>query len=352
MKLVIQIPCYNEAKHLPATLRTLPRHIEGTDQVIWLVIDDGSADGTAELALAEGADYVVSHTQNRGLAKAFETGIDTALRLGADIIVNTDADNQYCADDIPKLVAPILRGEADFVIGQRPIWQTGHFSFAKKCLQYLGSLFIRLLSGTPVRDAPSGFRAISRAAAFKLNVLSAYTYTLETIVQAGCNQLRVISVPIRTNGPTRPSRLIRNVPNYVVRSALTMIRTFVTYRPFRTFALPGVVAFSIGLAIGIRFVLLFLAGQGGGHVQSLILAALLLGIGFFLCVIASVVDLLSVNRQLMEATLERVRRLEIETPPDRLLVGGTSPSQETNGPEATVRGEQQKISEPADQPTS
>lgn len=328
MKLIIQIPCYNEAKHLPAMLRTLPRQVDGVDQVQWLVVDDGSEDGTAELALAEGADYVVVHSQNRGLARAFQTGVDTALRLGADIIVNTDADNQYCADDIPKLVAPILAGDADFVIGERPIWQTGHFSFAKKCLQYLGSLFIRLLSGTPVRDAPSGFRAISRSAAFKLNVISAYTYTLETIVQAGCHQLKVVSVPIRTNGPTRPSRLIRNVPNYVVRSALTMIRTFVTYRPFRTFALPGAVVFSIGLAIGIRFVLLFLAGQGSGHIQSLILAALLLGAGFFLCVIAAVVDLLSVNRQLLEATLERVRRMEIDTPPDRLLVGSKPTSEE------------------------
>src|SRR6185437_3036150 len=274
MKLIIQIPCLNEAATLGAALATLPRAVEGFDTVEWLVVDDGSTDGTAELARKLGVDHVIRHPVNRGLASAFMTGIDAALQEGADVIVNTDADNQYEAGDIPLLVQPILEHRADMVIGARPIAQTEHFSWIKKQLQHLGSWAVRLASKTDVADAPSGFRAMTREAAMRLNVFNAYTYTLETIIQAGLSNLTVISVPIRTNPDLRPSRLVRSIPNYVKRSLMTILRVFVIYRPLTLFMWTGTILIVAGLALGVRYLTFFVVGEGSGHVQSLILAAL------------------------------------------------------------------------------
>src|SRR6185312_12755240 len=240
MKLIIQIPCLNEAATLGTAVATLPRRVEGFEKVEWLVVDDGSTDGTAELARELGVDHVIRHPVNRGLATAFMTGIDAALQHGADVIVNTDADNQYEASDIPLLVRPILEHRADMVIGARPIAQTEHFSWIKKKLQHLGSWAVRIASRTDVTDAPSGFRAMTRETAMRLNVFNAYTYTLETIIQAGLSNLAVVSVPIRTNPDLRPSRLVRSIPNYVKRSLLTILRVFVIYRPMTLFVWAGV----------------------------------------------------------------------------------------------------------------
>lgn len=300
MKLIIQIPCLNEAGTLAIAVRALPREVDGFDTVEWLVVDDGSTDGTAELAGTLGVDHVVRHPVNRGLATAFMTGLDTCLRLGADVIVNTDADNQYEARDIPKLTAPILSGEADMVIGGRPIAETEHFSWIKKSLQHLGSWAVRIASRTSVADAPSGFRAISRETATRLNVFNPYTYTLETIIQAGLSNMRVLSVPIGTNEDLRPSRLVKSIPSYVRRSLITIVRVFVTYRPLyffmciaAAFALPGIM-------IGLRFVHAYLTGTGGGHVQSLILAALCIMLGALAMMCGLLADLIATNRKLLE----------------------------------------------------
>lgn len=301
MKLIIQIPCYNEAQSLPITLQALPREVPGFDTVEWLVIDDGSTDGTAEVARRGGVDHIVRHTRNQGLARAFMTGIEACLRLGADVIVNVDADNQYNAEDIPRLVAPILEGEADIVIGARPIDAIAHFSLLKKFLQKLGSWTVRVVSKTNVLDAPSGFRAISREAAKRLMVFNDYTYTLETIVQAGQKNMAIVSVPIRVNeGVLRPSRLVRSIPSYVWRSLMTIVRIFVVYRPFRFFAAIGSVLFGMGLALGVRYLYLRALGRGAGHVQSLILAAVFLIIGFQTFLIAFLADLMAANRKLLE----------------------------------------------------
>ena len=302
MKLIIQLPCFNEAADLPVALASLPRELPGFTTVEWLVVDDGSVDNTGAVARAAGADHVVRHTTNRGLARAFETGLATALDLGADVIVNTDADNQYCADDIPLLTAPILRGEADIVIGERPISSVEHFSFVKKLLQRFGSMVVRMVSGTHVRDAPSGFRAFSRAAARQMRVFSNYTYTLETIIQAGQKGIAVQSVPIRVNGPTRESRLVKSIASYVQRSIGTIFRIFITYRPFRFF---GTLAFLFvlpGAALGLRFLYYYVAGEGQGMIQSLLLATLLIGVAFLLLVAGLLADLISVNRNLLERT--------------------------------------------------
>lgn len=312
MKLVIQIPCFNERDHIHETLAGLPRELPGFDAVEWIIIDDGSTDGTAEL-VEDLVDEVVRLPRNRGLAAAFRAGLDACLRRGADVIVNTDADNQYDARDIKLLVGPIVDHRADVVVGARPIVEIPHFSWSKKRLQRLGSAFVRWASSTDVPDAPSGFRALSREAAMRMNVFNDYTYTLETLVQAGQNGLSVTSVPIRVNGETRPSRLISSIPRYVMRSVETVIRSFVTYRPFRSFAVPGTLAFLIGFALGVRFLIFYVTGSGGGHVQSLILAALLLGIGFFLGVIGIVVDLIAVNRKLLEQLNYRIQAVEYGT---------------------------------------
>jgi glycosyltransferase involved in cell wall biosynthesis len=310
VKLIIQIPCYNEEATLPEALADLPRSLPGIDQLEWLVIDDGSSDGTARVAREHGVQHVVSLPSNRGLAHAFTTGLEVAVGLGADIIVNTDADNQYCAADIPALVAPILAGEADLVIGERPITDIPHFSPLKKGLQRLGSSAVRFLSRTDIRDAPSGFRAVSRAAAQKLNVFSEYTYTLETIIQAGQKGMTVVSVPVRVNDETRPSRLMSSMGSYIWRSMVTMLRVFVTYRPLRFFATLGSLAFLAGFVLGLRFLYFYLTGDGDGKVQSTILAALLMGTGAFLCVVGLVVDLIAVNRALLEKLQWKISLLE------------------------------------------
>jgi glycosyltransferase involved in cell wall biosynthesis len=299
MKLIIQIPCFNEEKTLSIALRDLPRQVPGVDSVEFLVIDDGSTDATVDVARGCGVDHVVGFSANQGLAKAFMLGIRSCLERGADIIVNTDADNQYCAADIPKLIEPILQRRADLVIGARPIADIAHFSFVKKLLQRFGSWVVRRVSETDVADAPSGFRAISRHAALSLNVFNGYTYTLETIIQAGQHGMSVVSVPIRVNGELRPSRLVRSIPNYVKRSILTIFRIFVVYQPLKFFMTVGLVPFGIGLALGCRFLVYFLLGEGG-HVQSLILAAVLLLIGVHTFLLAILADLLGVNRRLLE----------------------------------------------------
>ncbi|MEX1027484.1 MAG: glycosyltransferase family 2 protein [Candidatus Paceibacterota bacterium] len=314
-KLIIQIPAYNEEQTLGTTLRALPRELPGVDVVEWLVIDDGSSDRTVEVAQTHGADHVIRLARHQGLARAFIAGIEACVSLGADIIVNTDADNQYRADDIGRLIAPVLRHEAEMVIGARPIAQIRHFSLTKKLLQKLGSWVVRLASGTNIPDAPSGFRAYSRNAAMQLRVFNEYTYTLETIIQAGQKNMAITWVPIRTNPDTRPSRLVRSVPSYVFRSLMTIGRIFMTYRPLRFFAVPGITLFLLGVALGVRFLAYYFGGVGGGHVQSLILAALLLGGGFFLGVVGLVVDLISVNRQLLERLDYRMHALENATQP-------------------------------------
>jgi glycosyltransferase involved in cell wall biosynthesis len=309
MKLIIQIPCLNEADTLGAALATLPRNVDGFDMVEWLIVDDGSTDGTAELAKRLGVDHVVRHPVNRGLAAAFMTGIDTSLQYGADVIVNTDADNQYEATDIPLLVKPILEHRADMVIGARPIAQTEHFSWIKKKLQHLGSWAVRLASKTDVADAPSGFRAMTRETAMRLNVFNAYTYTLETIIQAGLSNLTVVSVPVRTNPDLRPSRLVRSIPNYVKRSLLTILRVFVIYRPLTLFIWISAIFFLAGIGIGIRYLVFFATGGGGGHVQSLILAALCIMLGAVSFMIGLIADLIATNRKLMEQIDFRLQRM-------------------------------------------
>lgn len=300
MKLIIQIPCYNEAGTLPIALAALPRRVPGFDAVEWLIIDDGSSDNTAEIAKENGVDHVVSHTRNQGLAIGFMNGLNACLRLGADVIVNTDADNQYNADDIPALTAPIIKGTADIVVGARPIETIEHFSPAKKVLQKLGSWVVRVASKTDIPDAPSGFRAMSRDAAQRLVVFSEYTYTLETIIQAGQKNMAITSVPVRVNEDLRPSRLLKSIPSYIRRSIVTIIRIFVIYRPFRFFGTIGAVLFGLGMLIGVRFLGYYFGGEGDGHVQSLILAGALLVMGFQTFLVAFLADLQAANRKLLE----------------------------------------------------
>lgn len=299
LKLIIQIPCYNEAETLPQTLADLPREVVGFDIVEWLVIDDGSTDGTSDVARANGVDHVVRLDHNAGLAKAFMTGIEAGLKRGADVIVNTDADNQYCADAIPALTAPILQSRAKVVIGSRPISDIAHFSPFKRVLQKMGSAVVRLAAGIDVPDAPSGFRAFHRTAAMQLYVFNRYTYTLETIIQAGRLGIPVTCVPVKVNGPTRPSRLVRNSTDYVLKSALTILRVFVLYSPFRFFAtcaffvaLPGFVAFA-------RFLILWLLGDGGGRLQSLIIGGAFIVTGMVLLIGGVLADMVAANRVLL-----------------------------------------------------
>jgi glycosyltransferase involved in cell wall biosynthesis len=308
LKLIIQIPCYNEAATLGIALAALPREVPGFDKVEWLIIDDGCTDNTVEVALAHGVDHVVRHTRNQGLARGFMNGLQACLEHGADVIVNTDADNQYNADDIPALTRPILEGKADIVIGARPIAAIEHFSPIKKLLQKLGSWVVRVASKTSIPDAPSGFRAMSRSAARRLTVFSDYTYTLETIIQAGQKNMAITSVPIRVNGDLRPSRLVKSITSYIQRSIVTIIRVFVIYRPFRFFASIGIALFMLGFIIGLRFLYKWLTVDYDGHIQSLILASSLLIIGFHTILIAFVADLLSANRKLME----EIRSLTLE----------------------------------------
>lgn len=313
MKLIIQIPAYNEEATLPQTIRDLPRLIPGIDEVRVLVVDDGSTDRTAEVARQAGADYVIRLKRNQGLAAAFMTGIDTALELGADIIVNTDADNQYCGEDIIRLVQPILKGEADIVIGDRGVAALAHFSPLKRWLQQWGSRVVGWAAGIPIPDATSGFRAFSREAAMRLTVLSDYTYTLETLIQAGARRMQVLYVPVCTNPPTRPSRLIRSLSSFLIISALSILRFYVMYRPLQVFLSTGGLLIGSGAALGFRFLYFFFQGQGGGHIQSLILAAILIIVGFQVCLIGLVADLVRMNRKMLEEAVCRLRRMELKS---------------------------------------
>ncbi|NOY54212.1 MAG: glycosyltransferase family 2 protein [Deltaproteobacteria bacterium] len=308
MKLMIQIPCYNEEGTLAITLSELPRRVPGFDSVEWLVIDDGSTDATAEVASANGVDHIVRLPRNQGLARAFMAGLDACIRAGADVIVNTDADNQYCAGDIPSLVAPVLSGQAEIVVGARPIDEIKHFSLLKRYLQRLGSRIVRGVSKTEIKDAPSGFRAMSRDAAMRMNVFNEYTYTLETLIQAGQKNMAVMSVPVRVNEDLRPSRIVRSLASYVRKSIITIIRIFVVYKPFTFFMSIGFAAFTAGFLVGLRFLYYYVSGNGSGHIQSLIFASILLGVGFQTILVAFLADLLSVNRKLMEEVQTRLRK--------------------------------------------
>jgi len=312
MKLIIQIPCFNEEHTLAATVGDLPRTVAGFDAVEYLVVDDGSTDGTVAAARACGVHHVVSLPRNRGLAFAFAAGLDAALRRGADAVVNTDGDNQYRGEDVAPLVAPILEGRADMVIGTRPIGEIADFSPLKKLLQRLGSATVSLLAGARVPDAASGFRAFSREAAKRLLVTSRFSYTLETIIQAPTKGLAIACVPIRTNPATRPSRLFRSTATFLLRSAGTIGRVFVVYRPFAFFSTLGALLFAPGVALGARFIYFFAMGEGRGHIQSLILAAVLLLGGFQLFLTGLLAHLSATNRRLAEELLVRVRSLELE----------------------------------------
>ncbi|MEL6248886.1 MAG: glycosyltransferase family 2 protein [Cyanobacteria bacterium J06627_15] len=316
MKLIIQIPCYNEEGTLGIALSELPRQLPGIDTVEWLIVNDGSLDRTVDVAREWGVDHIVSFDHNQGLAKGFMAGLEACLKAGADIIVNTDADNQYCAADIPKLIEPILDGRAEIVVGARPILQIKHFSPVKKLLQKLGSWAVRVASNTSVADAPSGFRAMSRNAAMQLNVFNEYTYTLETIIQAGQKGMAIASVPIRTNGYLRPSRLVKSIFAYVQRSLFTILRIFVTYRPLSFFTILGTIPFTLGVLLGIRWLWLYFAffeQTGRSHIPSLILTAILLLMGSQLWIFGIVADVMSVNRKLLEDVQLRLRRAEIES---------------------------------------
>lgn len=312
MKLIIQIPCYNEAETLPGTLRDLPRDIQGVDQVEFLIIDDGSTDGTPDIARAHGADHIVRLPGHMGLAAGFMTGMDACLKLGADLIVNTDADNQYAAEDISRLIEPILAGRAQIAVGDRGVATLPAFSPLKRRLQTIGSRVVSRASGLEIPDATSGFRALSREAALRTLVLSNYSYTLETLIQAGAHRLPVEFIPIRTNPQTRPSRLMRSISQYLIYSGATIMRAYTLYRPLRVFTTFALILITMGLALAIRYLVFALQGMGSGHVQSVILAAVLLIVGFQTGLIGLVADLISFNRKILEDMLYRIRRMEAD----------------------------------------
>ena len=313
MKLIIQIPCYNEEETLALAYNDLPRHIDGIDTIEYLIINDGSKDKTVEKARELGFHHIVSFKRNKGLAKGFMAGLDACLHLGADIIVNTDADNQYCGADIEKLVQPILAGKADIVIGERPIDQTEHFSWKKKKFQHLGSWVVRVASNSDIPDAPSGFRAYTREAALRLNVVNEYTYTLETIIQAGHNKMAMTSVPIRTNAETRPSRLFSSMWRYMKRSAAVITRSFVMYKPLKFFSTIGAILLLLGGILGVRFLVYFAMGDGDGHIQSLILTAILIMMGFQTITIGLLGDTIAANRKILEDIQYRVRKADCDS---------------------------------------
>jgi glycosyltransferase involved in cell wall biosynthesis len=311
MKLIIQIPCLNEEESLPKTIADFPKKIAGIDQIEILIIDDGSKDNTSEVARRSGVHHIVRLTKSKGLARAFQTGLDASLKRGADIIVNTDADGQYKGEDIPRLVQPILEGKADIVIGNRDIENVQQFSWLKKRLQRLGTWVVRNVSGSNIADATTGFRAYNREAALRLNIISDYTYTLESIIQAEHKGLAIGNITIKTNEVTRPSRLFKSSFEYIKRSFVTIIRIYAMFNPFRLFMRLGWWAIFIGILIGCRFTYYYFLGQGGGKIQSLILAAVLFLSGLLLFVIGLVADLISANRRLAEDTLLRIKKIEL-----------------------------------------
>ncbi len=310
MKLIIQIPCYNEAESLPETLVALPRQIDGIETIEILVIDDGSKDNTSDVARRFGVHHIVRHRTNRGLAAAFQSGINKALAEGADIIVNTDADNQYEGRDICKLVAPVLAGDADIVVGDRGVRDNAHFGPFKRLLQMFGSATVKRLSNTQITDAVSGFRAISRAAAQKINITSSFSYTTEMLIQAGRKRMAVVSVPVRTNGAIRPSRLFKSIPQFITNTGATMIRAYAMYNPLKVFALAGAGLFLLGVLPIIRFLWFFINGEGQGHLQSIVIGGSLMTLGVVAIMFGAVADLVGRNRQLLEQALERLRHVE------------------------------------------
>lgn len=314
MKLIIQIPCLNEAETLEIALNDLPKKIEGIDEIEYLIINDGSTDNTVEVARKWGVHHVVTFKKNKGLAKGFMAGLDACLRAGADIIVNTDADNQYVGEDIEKLVRPILDGRADIVIGERPIDNTEHFSPLKKKLQHIGSWTVRVASNSDIPDAPSGFRAYTREAAMRMNVVNQYTYTLETIIQAGHDKIPMESVPIRTNPELRKSRLFHSMFGYVKKSMVTIIRSFMMYKPLKFFGSIGIILFLVGLILGIRYLVFFFTGGAAGHVQSLILASTLMMLGTMTGIIGLQADIIAANRKILEDVQYHVRKMDYEGP--------------------------------------
>lgn len=315
VKLIIQIPCYNEETTLPLTLADLPRALPGVDEIEYLVVDDGSSDRTVAVAQQLGVHHVVPLKHNRGLAAAFQAGLEASLAAGADVIVNTDADNQYYGGDVAALVGPILAGQADIVVGDRGVAELAQFTPFKRALQRLGSWVVERAAGIPIPDATSGFRAFSREAALRLTVLSEYTYTLETLIQAGARGMAVMFVPIRTNPQTRKSRLIRSMPSFLALQAVTIVRFYTMYRPLRVFMTAGGVLIALALVLGVRFLFYYTAGRGAGHVQSLILAAILAIVGFQVALIGLIADLVSLNRKMLEETLYRARRAGSGTEP-------------------------------------
>ncbi len=312
MKLIIQIPCLNEEASLPVTLNDLPKKIEGIDSIETLVIDDGSTDKTIEVARSLNVNHILKFTNNKGLAKAFMYGINHALKLGADIIVNTDADNQYCGEDIAKLVQPILQKKADIVIGNRQVETIRHFSPIKIFLQKFGSWIVGQLSGTNIPDATSGFRAYSREAALQMYVVSDFTYTVETIISAGKKNLAIEHIPVRTNEKLRESRLFPSIQIYLRRSLMTMLKVYSMYRPLKLFTIAGGTALLMGFSIGCRYLYFFFQGKTEGHIQSLILSAILLIVGFQVCMMGISAELIAVNRQLLEDIQIRIKKSELE----------------------------------------
>ncbi len=309
-KLIVQIPCLNESETLPNTLARLPRRIEGITTIEYLVIDDGSTDDTAGVAKRMGAHHVVRHRSNRGLATAFRTGIDAALAAGADIIVNTDGDGQYEGEDIADLVAPIIAGDADVVIGDRGVSQNAHFSSLKRLLQRIGSGVVQSLAGVEVPDAVSGFRALSREAAQRINITTEFSYTTDMLIQAGRKRLALVSVPVRTHKVERPSRLFSSIPRFITQTGITMVRTYTTHNPLRVFCATGFVIAVVGLIPIARFLWFWMIGQGDGHIQSLVLGGSLLVLGVLVGLMGIIADLIGTNRKLLETTLLRLRELE------------------------------------------
>ena len=332
-KLIIQIPCLDEAATLPETIRDLPKQIDGIDVIGVLVVDDGSSDGTAEVAKACGVDHVVRFRSHKGLAAAFVAGIDAALKLGADFIVNTDADNQYAGRDISKLLAPLLRGEADIVIGDRNVRTLRHMPWLKRWLQVVGSWVVRQVSNTRVPDTTSGFRAYSKEAALRLTIVSDFSYTLESIIQAGKNRMAIANVPVATNENTRESRLFDNVFTYIKKSGATIVRIYAMYEPLKVFTIAGLVTFSGGFLIALRFLYFYLNNEGQGNIQSLILSAVLMIVGFQVMLIGLMADVISANRKLTEELLYRIRSLE-------LTAGRATTTLDSPAPERLPVGEQ------------